>query len=153
MGIVHASALFSAWRSFLAGGEEASSLAGCLALSISMVYFVLKVCGVTFLPFKPGRRGWVAAGLLVVMIHADWIRPGLNDVLASGYTDLLATAGFVGGVGRVPGIRYTTRRHPNRSVTARESIRWSVRAIDPEGFRPHCWVLAAHLYRLRAPPA
>ncbi|MGD2111701.1 MAG: hypothetical protein PVI86_20180, partial [Phycisphaerae bacterium] len=71
MGIVHASALFSAWRSFLAGGEEASSLAGCLALSLSMVYFVLKVCGVTFLPFKPGRRGWVAAGLLVVMIHAD----------------------------------------------------------------------------------
>lgn len=153
MGVVHASALVGAWTSFVKGGPESSGLAGCLALSLAMLYFVLKLCGVTLFRFRPGRRTWVVAGLLVVLIHADCIRPGFNDLMASGYPDLLATAAFVGGVCQVPGIRSMTRRHPDLSVRAGESNFWSILAIDLDGFLPHCWVLAARLFRLRAPPA
>lgn len=152
MGIVHASALISASTSFINGGPDASGLAGCLALTLSVVYFGLKVCGVSILRFRPGKRAWVVAGLLCVLIHADCIRPGFNDLLASGYPDLLATAAFVGGVCQIPGIRCLSRRRCDPSSRAGESAGWSIRAIDLTGFLPHCWVLAARLFRLRAPP-
>ncbi len=153
MGVVHASALVSAWSAFLSGDPESSGLAGCLALTLAMLYFALKVCGVTLLRFRPGWRTWVVAGLLVVLIHADCIRPGFNDLLASGYPDLLATAAFVGGVCHIPGTKCLRRRRPSLSVRTGESTGWSVLAIELDGFLPHCWVLAGRLFRLRAPPA
>ena len=59
MGVVHVSALISAWSSCLRGDSETSGLAGCLALSLAMVYFVLKVCGISFIRLRPTRRTWV----------------------------------------------------------------------------------------------
>ena len=153
MGVVHVSALISAWSSYLRGDSETSGLAGCLALSLAMVYFVLKVFGVCFIQLHATRRTWVVLSLLVVLIHADCLRPGFNNFLASGYPDLLATAAFVGGVCQIPGIRCLTRRRWGQSGSTRESTAWSILAVDRDGFLPHCWVLAAYLFRLRAPPA
>ena len=153
MGIVHASALMGAWTSFFKGGPDASEFAGCLALSLSMLYFVLKVCGISFLRFRSGKRSWAVVCLLVLLIHADCITPDFSDYLASGYPDLLATTALVGGVYNLPRASSVHRRPTDQSSKVREATTWSVLGVDLDGFLPRCWVLASHLFRLRAPPA
>jgi len=151
MGLIHASALVSAWGSFFRGDPGSSSFAACLALSLSMAFFVLKVWGIPVLRFRPSRKAWVAAVLLVVLIHTDCLRPGTNEFLSSDYTELVATVAFVGG--GIPGIRPMWRRRPPWSSNARPSTAFSALVIQRQGFLPHCWVLAGRLFRLRAPPA
>lgn len=153
MLLAHAPALFSAWRCCLAEGLKLDLLGGCIVLTASMVFFVLKLRGIGWLRFHTDRRSLLALGLVVALIHLDCLRPGLRTEVASKCAVVLVTTAVVVTIPRmtrllrsVCGQRSTTRKRrlPNG------------RCVDDawlDTSRPHCWVLARDLFRLRAPPA
>ncbi|MBU0717389.1 MAG: hypothetical protein KJ749_04000 [Planctomycetes bacterium] len=153
MGVMHAFALFAAWRSFFEGSGETSRLIGCFTLSLSMLFFVLKVYDVSFLRMRPTKGAWVAACLLVAWIHLDCVNPDVAASLSGNGTDLLATTVLLGGLTRVPeAARAMIKRRVSAAVLGNPNghSRGTVRLDDS---KPCCWVLASRLYLLRAPPA
>lgn len=75
----HGPALVGAWRSFIVDGLATEHLGGCLGLSLAMLFFALKLCGVAELRFPVNRRAWLALTLIVALIHVDCIQPGVNE--------------------------------------------------------------------------
>jgi hypothetical protein len=153
MSLVHASALIGAWRAYLQDGTSESSLGGCIALTVSMLYFLLKVVGVRFIRLRPGKQTWVVACLLVALIHVDCIAPSLTGALAADCTDLLATTTLVGGLTQIPRATRTSLRRFEPSFRSRVSPTLIGEAVWLDRFVPRCWTLASHAYSLRAPPA
>ncbi len=152
MGVMHASALAGALKNCLQSGPAMEGLGGCIALSMAMLFFGLKLGGVSFLRFRPGKRAAVAICLIVALIHIDCIHSGLEGAPASDWTALLATATLVGGLTRPIRVnRIIQARHDHTGKIASSTGR-PRQARWPEGFRPHCWVLASRLFILRAPP-
>ena len=79
MMAAHGPALVRAWRSFIADDLAAEHLGGCLGLSLAMLFFALKLCGVAQLRLPENRRAWLAMTLIVALIHVDCIQPGENE--------------------------------------------------------------------------
>ena len=153
MGAVHAYALWASWRSFLSSAPDGAGLDGCLTLTLSMVFFALKVGGASFLEFRGGRRAWVAICLLVAVVHIDCVDPSLTGALSDDATDLLATTMLIGGLTRAP---ETTRNALDRVVSLYPPWGLTDRSGEVvwlDTYRPRCLVLASHLFLLRAPPA
>ena len=152
MGAVHASALVSALKACIGSGTELKGLGACITLSIAMLFFLLKFGGVSFLRFRTGKRACVAICLTVALIHIDCIQPSLEGTLASDCTAILATTTLACGLTRVP---QTVRAALARSAGVSKpsaSAKRSNEVVWLDGFRPRCWVLAARLFLLRAPP-
>lgn len=152
MCLTHGSALITAWKSCLAGGAALEGLGACIALILSMIFFALKFCGVSWLRLPPTRRGWAAILLIVALIHADFIQPTLEGALASDCTAILATATLVGGLTQLPRAMRLTAVGREGSCKPPASAGRSRAAVWQAGFRPRCWVIASHLFNLRAPP-
>ena len=153
MGLVHASALAGAWKSCLAGGPAVEELGGCIALTLSMVFFLLKLGGVSFLRFRTDKRAWVVICLAVALVHIDCIDPNLEGTLASDCTTVLATTTLIGGLTELSKAMRGLVSRVGHSCKLSAMERSSHDVVRPDGFRPNCWVLAAHLFSLRAPPA
>lgn len=79
MMAAHGPAFVGAWRSFIADGLATEHLGGCLGLSLAMLFFALKLCGVAQLRLPENRRAWLAMTLIVALIHVDCIQPGENE--------------------------------------------------------------------------
>ncbi len=79
MMAAHGPALVGAWRSFIADDMATEHLGGCLGLSLAMLFFALKLCGVAQLRFPVNRRAWLALTLIVALIHVDCLQPGVNE--------------------------------------------------------------------------
>ena len=71
MAAAHTPALLSVWESFITSGFDVARLGGCIALSLTMLFFGLKIYGVTFLRIRSRPRSWVAMSLVVVLVHLD----------------------------------------------------------------------------------
>ncbi len=153
MGVMHAAALFASWRSVFEAGGGASGLTGCFTLTLSMLFFLLKVGGVSFLRFRPSRRALVVACLLVAWIHVDCFDPNLKASLTGNGTDLVATTILVSGLTRVPKATRSVLERHLAPLRVQGTTRRSGETIWLDDSRPCCWVLASHLFRLRAPPA
>ena len=152
MGIMHAPALAGAWRSCIDTGVTLELLGGCLAITASMLFFVLKFWGVSFLRFRADRRSWLAMLLAVGLIHLNCLRPVFNHADGADYAAIVITVSVVAGVTEV------CRTYRKSSVRAKASRRSDSTArfagtVWLDAWRPHCWVLASYLFRLRAPPA
>lgn len=153
MVVVHALGLIATWRSYLTGIDQLSALIAGVTLSLSMLFFLLKVWGVSFLKVRPTKAAWVAACLLIAWIHLDCVDPTLTGELSGSYADLVATTVLFGGVTQVSrtvrvvferSLRLRSRRAPGAQAGG---IAWF------DEFHPRCWVLASRLFMLRAPPA
>ncbi|UCC31903.1 MAG: hypothetical protein JSU86_06420 [Phycisphaerales bacterium] len=153
MLLAHAPALFSAWRCCLADGLQLDLLGGCLVLTASMVFFVLKLRDIGWLRFRTDRRSLLALGLVVALIHLDCLRPGLRTEVASKCAVVLVTTAVVVAV---PRLTRLLRSACGQRGTTRKCRLPDGRSLDNawlDTSQPHCWVLACNLFRLRAPPA
>ncbi|UCE58687.1 MAG: hypothetical protein JSU63_14740 [Phycisphaerales bacterium] len=153
MGIMHAAALFASWKVVLEGGQGASGATGCVTLTFAMLFFLLKVGGVSFLQLRPSRRTWVVACLLVAWIHVDCIDPNLTAHLSDDGTDLVATTFLFGGLTQISKATRSVIERGTATQRVRGTNRRSGETVWLDDSRPCCWVLASHLFRLRAPPA
>ena len=151
MGIAHTPALIGAWGSFLEGGMKVSSLGGCVFLTASMLFFALKLYGVHFLRFHPGRRSILALVLVVGLIHFDCLRPAFASAGAEDCVAIIATTSLV-GVAVLASKRWPASVHSKIGTGLYFLPRRFSGRILIESFDPRCWVLALGLFRLRAPP-
>lgn len=92
MMAAHGPALVGAWRSFIADGLATEHLGGCLGLSLAMLFFALKLCGVAQLRFPENRRAWLAMTLIVALIHVDCIQPGENEAESQRWAVIAAVS-------------------------------------------------------------
>jgi len=152
MLLLHAPALLKAWKASLASGLSLAQLDGCIALSIATLFFVLKLMGVRWLRFRPGRQSAIAIVLAIGLIHIDCIRPELDGTLAGNCTVVLATTTLVAGLTQLPQAigSYLTRRMA--AVCPRAPRGRSGETVWLDVDHPRCWVLSKHLFLLRAPP-
>jgi hypothetical protein len=151
--ILHTPALLASWRFGMIQGFNAEVLGGCVLLSLTVVFFVLKLCGLRCLRIRLDRQGWIAVCLVVALVHLDCVRPGLRSEVVSKCAVALVTVPVVVAVPRmVRGVRTALQR----ASTAHKShlpggcptwLFWS------DGFRPHDPVFAFLPVHLRAPPA
>ena len=151
MGACHLPGLVGSWGALLGDGLSFDRLRGCALLSAATVFFVLTVCDVACLRCHTDRRSTVAIVLAVAFLHLSVVAPGALISILPAYETVVATALLLGGMVRVRRavIRATqavTVRHRAATTVALNETAW----CDP--FRPHCWVLASHLFALRAPP-
>ncbi len=153
MAAVHAPALIGVWRSYITSGFAPDRAAGCVVLTLSMIFFVLKVRGIGFLRFRVGKRAWVAMILTVALIHVDAIRPERQHTFRTETAVLFATTSIIVGLTRIPpafraaGTRHVSSTDPRSSTLRSAGTVWLGKS------RPHCRVLAEHLFILRGPPA
>ncbi|UCF32785.1 MAG: hypothetical protein JSV78_10675, partial [Phycisphaerales bacterium] len=89
--ILHTPALLASWRFGMVQGFNAEVLSGCMLLSLTVVFFVLKLCGLRCLRVRLGQQGWIAVCLVVALIHLDCIRPGLRSEVVSKCAVALVT--------------------------------------------------------------
>ncbi len=95
----------------------------------------------------------MAACLLIAWIHVDCVNPNMTGIVSGDRADLLVTTVLLGGLTQVPrATRLALDRHV-MMFRSRASVGRSGEIIWLDEFQPRCWVLASHLYSLRAPPA
>lgn len=153
IGIGHIPGLFDAWGCLAADGLAAGVLGRCFALTATTIFLALKVWDVAFLRLCKGRGSFVAACLVVTLLHVDLVRPASESSAVPDCGALVATAWIAGSLA-------TVRRVIARSFASVLTIeknhdvaRQFVETVWPDAVRPHCWLLALVLFRLRAPPA
>lgn len=153
MLLMHAPALVGGWQSLMASGFATERFGTFLALSIAMLFFVLKLRGTACLRFRSGRHTWVAIFLVITLIHLDCIRPELDGTLVSNCAVFLATTTLVGGLTQMPRAfrEFLGECGPMLQSCSPEGR--SGRTVWLDSRRPRCWVLCRRLFLLRAPPA
>lgn len=68
MVLLHSVGLYLAWGRF---GDNGSASIEVIGLSLSLAFFVLKVVDVRFLRLNPGWRSFVAASVIVALLHVN----------------------------------------------------------------------------------
>jgi len=152
MLLTHAMPLYKVWKSFIASGFSPAHLGGCVALSIAMLFFVLKLKGVSCLQFRSGWQSWVAILLVIGIIHVDCIRPEVNRTFAVECSVVLATATLVSVLTQFPRACGAALGRRTRTIERRPSQGRSAETVWLDVDRPRCWVLSERLFLLRAPP-
>ncbi len=151
--VLHAPGFVGCWRSFFVSGFNPDHLGACIALTIAMLFFALKIYDIPLLRWRTDRRAWITIGLAVALVHVDVLTPGTDLTFVPQCTEIVA------GTLLATGLAPVRRVFGGMSLKACSSVR---RQISPaiaretfwlDAFRPRCWVLASHIYALRAPPA
>jgi len=153
MGLAHAPALIGAWRSLAVNGFAVESLGGCILLTLSMLFFALKLRDVPCLRFRTDRGSWVALCLVVALLHTNAILPDGDPTIVPECTTLIVTTWF--GT-QMPVTRRLLVALPTRiaaAVRCGDPVNRSTDTVWLDAFRPRCWGLALRVFRLRAPPA
>lgn len=153
MLLAHTPALISAWRYCFTDGLKPELVGGCVVLTASMIFFVLKLRGVGWLRFHTDRHSLVAVCLVMTLIHLDCIRPGLRSEVVSKCAVILATTTAVVVAPRLVRLARSAAGRGGASAKSRPFNGQSPHDAWLGAFEPHCWVLAANLFRLRGPPA
>ena len=153
MLLAHAPALISAWRYCFTDGVKLELLGGCVVLTASMIFFVLKLRGVGWLRFHTDRHSLVALCLVMTLIHLDCIRPGLRSEVVSKCAVILVTTTAVVAAPRLVRLARSAAGRGGASPKSHPPDGRSPNDAWLDTFEPHCWVLAANLFRLRGPPA
>lgn len=152
MIIVHAPILITSWRSFLTIDWDAGRLATCIALTISLIFFVLKFHGVSFLRFRASPRSWVAVLLVLSLMHADTLSHEVAALMVPGCTTVMATTLLAEKLFRKNRRRVSSLLYAGSTLRGCSPIVRSHEVVWCDEFRPRCWVLSSRLYSLRAPP-
>lgn len=150
LAAIHAPALLEVWRTCFTSSVSGDRLGACFALTLSMVFFALKVMDVTFLRLRPGMRSWIAMSLAVALIHLDVIRPDGQVVFSSETAIILATTSAAAILPRL--LRASAFPGTSSTNTGKLSLR-TCGTIWLDEHLPHCPVLSDRLFLLRAPPA
>lgn len=153
MLVAHAPALLGAWRSVAGNGFDAGGLGGSLVLTLSMLFFALKVRDIPVLRLRAGRRSFVVACIVAALLHVNVLQPQGDSAAVPQCTALVATTWLIV---QLPLIRRALRVYGSRiSATRRRSfqITFCRNTVWLDMFRPRCWVLAFRFFCLRAPPA
>ena len=152
MVVVHTPALVRSWQTWIEGDATMGGIGGSLGLSLAVLFFVLKLGGVSFLQLRPDRRTALAVCLVTALIHIGCVQSLVGDDFAPQWTGLLGTTMLL-GLCTQRRLCTTCRRAQRRGRDRQAQLALRLRrAYWLEGFRPHCWVLASHLFSLRAPP-
>lgn len=152
LGLAHAPALLNVWSRLFASGFAAEHLTGCAGLTLSTLFFALKVQDVAFLRFRTDLRSCVALFTIVAFLHVDLVRPADSPTPLPACTGLVATTWLAAGI---PSVRrafkdlWTCARHPFQRVS---SLARSAGIVWLDAFHPHCWVLIPNLSTPRGPP-
>lgn len=152
MAAAHIPALLSVWDSFITSGFDVARLGGCIALSLTMLFFALKIYGVTFLRMPSQPRSWVAMSLIVVLVHLDVLSPHPHTSIVPQCLTVVTSVICVAVAVHLGRALTRALRRVNTSLNCRFHTTRSTETVWFDAFRPHCWVRAAHLYALRAPP-
>jgi hypothetical protein len=151
--MAHARALIAAWQYGLAGGFTAELAGVVLLLSAATVVFALKVVGVRWVRLPRDRRAFVATCLILAIIHLGCLDPEMPSAFVSKWVVVLATAPLVVAAIRIARVAGTTHQ---AATSSRKTHLPNARSHEEawlDWFHPHCLLLSARLFRLRAPPA
>jgi hypothetical protein len=73
--LVHAPALLSGWATLLGDGGGLARLGGFVALNVSALFFILKICEVRLLEIRCDARSLAVFGVAIVLLHVH-LGPG-----------------------------------------------------------------------------
>jgi hypothetical protein len=153
MALAHAPALLGAWRSLFESGFGLERLGGCFVLTLSMLFFALKLRDVACLRFRTDRRSCIALCIIVALLHTNTILPDTNPTIIPECTTLVLTTWLTS---QMPLTRRVLVAIPARvaaSLRRRDPVTPSTETIWLDAFRPHCFALVLRVFGLRAPPA
>ncbi len=147
----HVPGLVSSWRGVIGGGLGFDELRGCVLLTCVTLFCVLKVLDVGFLRFHTDRRSQVAIVLAVALLHLGVVAPGDQIAILPEYGTVVAATLLV--ISMVHVRRAVVRATQAVLIRFGSSTTSSLgETVWIDQLRPHCWVLASHLFTLRAPP-
>lgn len=149
----HIPALINSWTSFVTAGFAAEQLGGCVALTATMLFFVLKFVDVHALRLRSDRRSWVAIGLVVLLLHVGAFDARVDAAITPASITVAMATLLVAGLARVSCVFSTALRRCAATLKSGSRLVRSNETAWSDPFRPHCWVLALRLFTLRAPPA
>ena len=153
LAAAHIPALVTALTSFINSGFEAEWLGGCVALTATMLFFVLKFVDVRALRLRSDRRSLVAMCVIVLLLHTGALDARIDATMAPQCLTVVMTTLLLAGLARVSGVLAATFRRATATVKLGSLLRQSNETAWSDPFRPHCWVLAYRFFTLRAPPA
>ena len=122
MMIVHAPPWVALCGLGLCGGDRFDAL-GCLTLTISQLFFLLKLADPPWLRLVRGRRMWITMTLSVALLHTGAVQQLLLNEAAAARADMAlpiaaefpaVVAGFACVLRRVEGIRPSSARSQRR---------------------------------------
>ena len=148
----HLPGLVSSWRVLFTDALDMERLGACGVLTLTMIFFALKVRGVAFLRFRTDRRSRVAVCIVVALLHLDVFRPSGVPTVVPECAILVATTWLVGSL---PVVRRGLRSVLARAGSAfkyRPPITPSTDTVWLDTVRPRCWTLAFFFFSLRGPP-
>lgn len=108
MCAAHAPALAAAWGALLSGGATRPDGVRLIGLSLSAVFFGLKLFDVAWLRIRTGRAGWIALAVIVALIHAQALGVVAPGQFAPQVLAVLSAALFVEPI-RQPCERWAVR--------------------------------------------
>ncbi len=149
----HAPAVVGAWRSVVGSEFEVERLGGCIALTLSMLFFALKVRDVAFLRLRTDRRSLAALCIIVALLHVNVVRPHGDPTMVPQCAVLVATTWLVGHLPMTRRALRVLRTRIAKTPGHRPPVTPLTDTVRLDMFRPHCRVLAFRLFCLRAPPA
>lgn len=149
----HLPALVGSWRVWVEAGLGMDRLSSCLLLGLSILFFVLKFQDVSFLRLPCRRQSWIAIFTIVAMIHVDCLPSQTPQSLISEPVAVLSVVSVMGVLSLRPKGLHLPLRGSLSSSASPVSMGMPGGDAWMDAFRPRCWVLAAHIYALRAPPA
>jgi len=149
----HVPGLFASWRSLLTDGASIELVGECLWLTLAIVFFALKILGVSFLRFHADRRTWVGIGVGVALLHVDLLPPALAQTLGVDGGRLVGTAVVASVVAPVRRLLTAWRQRAGHEPQRRREVLRFAGLLADRDLTPACWLLRYHSFLLRAPPA
>jgi hypothetical protein len=114
---IHVPACIRTWQAVAQPASNEAQFGAAVWLIGAVVFFVLKLLGVSWLRFQTDRRSLCAISLAVLLIHAGPIGFRLPDAMVPGNTPLLGTMLLMAGLGCVQQIfQGPSNRNSGRSA-------------------------------------
>lgn len=96
IGLAHLPALIGSLQALAGSGSLAEHLPGIIGLTLSILFFALKVRDVAFLRFHTDRRSCVALFAVVALLHVDVLRSADSSSMVPETAALVATTWLLG---------------------------------------------------------
>lgn len=152
MAAVHLPGLVTAWWAVIERGVGSGHLGGCVYLTLSMLFFGLKLADVAWLRFRADRRSVVAFCVVIGLLHCDVLRHDSDPQRLPAYVALAASTCLLSALLPVRRLVGSMAQHISAGPSRLNHLARSADSVWLDAFRPHCWTLILRLIPPRAPP-
>ncbi len=152
MAAAHLPGFVASWSAVIQNGASSGSLGGCIYLTVSMLFFGLKLADVAWLRFRTDRRSLVACFIVLGVLHCDVMRHNSDASGVPEYAAIAASAVLLSTLLPIRRLVISIAQQFNAGPSPLNHLARSADSVWFDAFHPHCWALVFRLLPPRAPP-